>query len=93
MKNKKIRTEWKEAKVIILNKKGQERYKKNYRPIILISQIYKLFTRFLKRRMEKILDTNQPREQAGFLKGFATKDHLHTINQIIEKSNEFNIPL
>ena len=43
--------------------------------------------------MEKTLDANQPREQAGFRKGFATTDHLHTINQIIEKSNEFNLPL
>ena len=36
--------------------------------------------------MEKTLDTNQPREQAGFRKGFATTDHLHTISQIIEKA-------
>ena len=43
--------------------------------------------------MEKTLDANQPREQAGFRKGFATTDHLHTINQIIEKSNKFNLPL
>ena len=43
--------------------------------------------------MKKTLDANQPREQAGFRKGFATTDHLHTINQIIEKSNKFNLPL
>ena len=73
-------------------KRGQERYK-NYRPISLLSDMYKLFIRVLQKRMEKTLDTNQPREQAGFRKGFATTDHLHTINQIIEKSNEFNLPL
>ena len=43
--------------------------------------------------MEKILDENQPREQAGFRKGFSTTDHLHVTNQIIEKSNEYNLPL
>ena len=43
--------------------------------------------------MKNTLDANQPREQAGFRKGFATTDHLHTINQIIEKSNKFNLPL
>ena len=55
--------------------------------------MYKLFTRVLQNRMKKTLDANQPREQAGFRKGFATTDHLHTINQIIEKSNKFNLPL
>ena len=55
--------------------------------------MYKLFTRVLQKRMETILDANQPREQAGFRKDFATTDHLHSINQVIEKSNEFNLPL
>ncbi|GFS22626.1 endonuclease-reverse transcriptase [Elysia marginata] len=43
--------------------------------------------------MERILDENQPREQAGFRKGYSTTDHIHTLNQVIEKSNEYNLPL
>ncbi|GFS15998.1 endonuclease-reverse transcriptase [Elysia marginata] len=43
--------------------------------------------------MERILDGNQPREQAGFRKGYSTTDHKHTLNQVIEKSNEYNLPL
>ena len=89
----KIPPEWKEAKIIILFKKGDRKDIKNYRPISLLSHLYKLFTRVLQKRMERILDSNQPREQAGFRKGFSTTDHLQTINQIIEKCNEFNIPL
>ena len=55
--------------------------------------MYKLFTRILQKRMERVLDGNQPREQAGFKKGYSTVDRLQTINQLIEKCNEFNRPL
>ena len=55
--------------------------------------MYKLFTRVLQKRMEQTLDANQPREQAGFRKGYSTTDHLQSINQVIEKCNEFNLPL
>ena len=44
-------------------------------------------------RIERTLDEIQPREQAGFRKGYSTTDHLQALNQIIEKSNEYNSPL
>ena len=43
--------------------------------------------------MEKIFDENQPREQAGFRSGYSTIDHLHTMNQLIKKTSEYNMPL
>merc|ERR1712228_745443 len=49
--------------------------------------------RVLQKRMEQTLDANQPREQAGFRKGYSTTDHLQSINQVIEKCNEFSLPL
>ena len=44
-------------------------------------------------RIEEELDKNQPEEQAGFRKSYSTIDHLQTITQLVEKTNEFNIPL
>ena len=44
-------------------------------------------------RTERTLDENQPREQAGFRKGYSTTDHLQALNQRREKSNEYNLLL
>ena len=43
--------------------------------------------------MEKVLDENQPREQAGFRKKYSIVDHLQALNQVIEKSEEYQLPL
>jgi hypothetical protein len=43
------------------------------------------------KRMSKILDKNQPVEQAGFRSQICTIDHLQATNQLIEKALEFNL--
>ena len=83
---------WDEAKVIIY-KKGDPGDIKNYRPTSLLSHSYKLFRRLLQTRMENILDQNQPRDQAGFRRKSSTIDQIYTLNQIIKKTNEYNLPL
>ena len=49
--------------------------------------------RLLQNRIEKTLDTNQQREQAGFKKGYSTTDHLQAQDQKIEMSKENNLVL
>ena len=93
---------WNEANVVIFFKKGNRKDTKNYRPICLLSNMYKLFTKnhnkpnmvtVVTTRLEKKLDENQPREQAGFRSKYSTTDHIHAINQLKEKCREYNIPL
>ena len=66
---------------------------KHYRPIRLLSNTYTIFTKIRITRLEKKLDENQPREQAGFLSKYSTTYHIHSINQLKEKCREYNIPL
>ena len=73
LKTKQIPDSWHEAKIAILFRKGDPKDIKNYRPITSISPLshsYKIFTRLLQTRIERTLDENEPREQAGFQKGY-----------------------
>ncbi|KAK6752533.1 hypothetical protein RB195_003760 [Necator americanus] len=85
--------QWKISKTVLLYKKGDPHDIGNYRPICLLSVIYKLFTRVILNRIEKVLDEGQPCEQAGFRKGFSTIDHIHTVSKLIEVSREYKMPL
>ena len=76
LKLRTIPTAWNNATIILLHKKGDVKDINNYRPISLLSHMSKLFTKVIKNRTEKQLDTNQAREQAGFRSGYSTTDHL-----------------
>ncbi|KAE9415017.1 hypothetical protein Angca_009324, partial [Angiostrongylus cantonensis] len=86
-------TQWKISKTVLFFKKGDLHDIGNYRPICLLSVVYKLFTRVILSRIDKTLDEGQPCEQAGFRKGFITMDHIHTITRLIEISREYKRPL
>uniref|UniRef100_A0A7I4Y7W5 Reverse transcriptase domain-containing protein n=1 Tax=Haemonchus contortus TaxID=6289 RepID=A0A7I4Y7W5_HAECO len=77
-----IPDQWKKSNTVLLFKKGERDQMKNYRPIALLSQPYKLFTKIILNRLERQLDEYQPVEQAGFRKGFCCMDHIHTITQL-----------
>ena len=93
LESQEIPEDWKTGTVILLHKKGDRSNLKNYRPITLLPHLYKLFTKTVCNRITKTLDENQGVEQAGFRKNFSTIDHIHTVRQIIEKSNEYSKPL
>ncbi|XGW15440.1 hypothetical protein V3C99_001145 [Haemonchus contortus] len=88
-----IPDQWKKSNTVPLFRKGERDQMKNYRPIALLSQPYKLFTKIILNRLERQLDEYQPVEQAGFRKGFCCMDHIHTITQLIERTREYKQPL
>ena len=79
--------------MVIFFKKGSRKDIKNYKPICLLSNMYKPFTKIITTRQEKKLDENQPRDLAGFRSKYSTTGHMHAINQLKEKCLEYNIPL
>ena len=76
----------------IFQERKQKRYQElqtNLLAIKYVQTVHKIITT----RLEKKLDENQPREQAGFRSKYSTTDHIHAINQLKEKCREYNIPL
>ena len=91
--SERIPQQWNTSTIILLHKKGNRDDLNNYRPISLLSNLYKVFMKILTNRLTRELDDNQPTEQAGFRKNYSTIDHLQAINQIIEKTQEYNLTL
>ena len=60
---------------------------KSYRPIPLLSHVYKLFSRVITNHLAGF-DDFQPPEQSGFRKGFSTVDLIHTLQQVILNTEE-----
>ena len=87
----KIPEAWENAVIILLHKKGDITKLENYRPISLLSTLYKLFMKIMPKRITRKLDFHQPVEQAGFRSGFSTNDHLQVMRTLIEKCNEYKI--
>ncbi|KAE9418081.1 hypothetical protein Angca_007740, partial [Angiostrongylus cantonensis] len=89
----KVPTQWKTSKTVLLFKKGDLRDTGNYRPIRLLSVVYKLFARVILNRIDRTLDEKQPCEQAVFRKGLSTMDDIQTATRLIEVSREYKRPL
>ena len=88
-----IPKQWENAEITLLHKKGDITKLENYRPISLLSTLYKLFMKIITKRNTKKFDFYQPVEQAGFRSGFSTNDHLQVMRTLIEKCNEYKISI
>ncbi|CAG4937562.1 unnamed protein product [Colias eurytheme] len=85
-----IPADWTKSTITLLHKKGDKGDIGNYRPISLMSNVYKVFSKIILSRITATLDANQPKEQAGFRSKYSTIDHIHVLRQVLQKYNEYN---
>ncbi|GBP03195.1 LINE-1 retrotransposable element ORF2 protein [Eumeta japonica] len=81
---------WTKSTIVLLHKKGDKGDIGSYRPISLMSNKYKVFSKILLFRLSNTLEENQPKEQAGFRSNFSTIDHIHVLRQLLQKYREYN---
>jgi sorting nexin-29 len=65
----------------------------NYRGITLLLTAYKLFANIIKNRLNEHLEDEMVEEQCCFRKGSSCIDAMFTVQQIMEKRKEHNLPL
>ncbi|CAI5479335.1 unnamed protein product [Closterium sp. Yama58-4] len=80
-----------EAVTILLYKKGEETDVRNYRPITLLTSVYKILAKVMATRMKVVLDHVISKEQFGFLPGRRLTDAVSLVTDLIETAkNEGN---
>ena len=85
--------DWKVGLIVKLPKKGDLADTNNWRGIMLLSVTSKVLSRVILNRMAAVIDLHLRKEQAGFRKGKSYADHIFSLRQILEQSNEWNTTL
>ena len=86
--------DWTLAILIRLFKnKGDKTQCDNYRGISLLVVACKLFTRVILNRVQRVIDRQLLKTQAGFRANRSTVDQIFTLKMAMEKSREFNRPM
>lgn len=87
-----IPDEWKKGLICPIFKKGNRHECTSYRGICLLSIAYKIYAKIITRRLNVINEHILREEQCGFRKGRSCSDAIFTIEQLIQKRREFNLP-
>jgi hypothetical protein len=73
----------------LIPKKGRDvRKLKNWRPLTLLNSDYKIYTKALATRLQKVLPNIIAQEQAGCMKGRSTFNNIRSTIDIINYTNE-----
>uniref|UniRef100_A0A670J4J4 Reverse transcriptase domain-containing protein n=1 Tax=Podarcis muralis TaxID=64176 RepID=A0A670J4J4_PODMU len=85
LKEGRIPNTWKEAYITLIPKKEADTLEvKNYRPISLLNNDYKLFADIMAERLKKVLNNRIHKDQTGFLPGRQLRDNVRNLIDIIE---------
>ena len=85
--------DWKDSAVVFIPKKGNLTDCDNWRGVTLLSIPGKVYCQLLLNRMRDVVDGELCEEQAGFRPKRSCAEQIFTLRRIIEKCQEFQVPL
>ena len=88
-----IPSSWKKSCFVLLHKGGTTEDPNNWRPIAILSIIYKIFGKLILSRIKPILDSKQADEQFGFQDKKSTSDALIIMESMVSRCIDGNIDL
>ena len=86
-------SDWRDAVIVPIPKKGNLKLCDNWRGISLLDVVGKLFARILQDRLQGLAEDILPESQSGFRRGRGCADMVFVARQLMEKSIEHNTPL
>ena len=81
-------TDWKNAEVVPIPKKGDLQRCDNWRGISLLDVVGKVFARIIQERLQVIAERVLPESQSGFRRGRGCCDMIFVARQLLEKARE-----
>ncbi|MFO0002522.1 MAG: reverse transcriptase domain-containing protein, partial [bacterium] len=92
MAQKKLNPSFRTASIKLIPKKGDTTRLKNWRPISLLSCLYKVTSRALNNRLKVASGFIFSRAQKGFTKNIHIQEVLINVIEMIAHCNEYQIP-
>ena len=86
-------SEWRDAEIVPIPKKGDLRSCDNWRGISLLDVVGKLFPRVIQDRLQELSEDVLRESQCGFRKGRGCVDMVFVARQLIKKAIEHDTPL
>ena len=83
-----VPTDWCDAVLVPIPKKGDLSRCDNWRGITLLDVVGKVVARVIQGRLQKLAEDELPESQRGFWKGRSCTDMIFTVRQLVEKSWE-----
>ena len=91
--NGQLSTSQRRGVISLLFKKGDRTQLKNWRPITLLNTDYKILTKALANRLQRVLPSIIHSDQTASIKGRTINDNIRLLHDVITYANENNLPL
>ena len=79
--------------ITLIFKKGDRSLLKNWRPITLLTTDYKILTKALANRLQRVLPSIIHTDQTASVRGRTINDNTRLLHDVISYANERNVPL